>query len=42
MKRLLDDGYLAASDQSEDYDGNFDLVEPRLTTRGVAALARRS
>jgi hypothetical protein len=42
LERLLDDGYLAASDRAEDYDGSFDFVEPRLTTRGVAALARRS
>lgn len=42
MKRLLDDGYLAASDQVEDQGGDLDLAEPRLTTRGVAAVAART
>jgi len=41
LKRLLEGGYLAASDQAEDLDGGFDLAEPRLTTRGVAAVATR-
>lgn len=40
LKRLLGDGYLASADQAEDFDGGFDLFAPRLTTRGVAALAR--
>jgi hypothetical protein len=39
LKRLLDDGYLAASDRLEDLGGGLDLAEPRLTTRGVAAVA---
>ncbi len=42
LKRLLDDGYLAADDQAEDQGGGFDLAAPRLTTRGVAALAGQS
>ncbi|SHN52761.1 CHAT domain-containing protein [Geodermatophilus obscurus] len=42
LKRLLEDGYLAASDQAEDFDGGFDVAEPRLTTRGVAAVATRT
>ena len=41
LKRLLDDGYLVASDQAEDLDGVLDLAEPRLTTQGVAAVAAR-
>ncbi len=40
LKRLLEDGYLAAGAQEEDYSGGFDLAAPRLTTRGVAVLAR--
>jgi hypothetical protein len=40
FKRLLGDGYLTADDQAEDYGGGMDLASPRLTTRGVAALAR--
>lgn len=42
LKRLLDDGYLAASDRLEDLGGGLDLAQPRLTTRGVAAVAARS
>lgn len=42
LKRLLDDGYLAASDQAEDLGGGLYLAEPRLTTRGVAAVAART
>lgn len=42
LKRLLDDGCLAASDQVEDQSGDLDLAEPRLTTRGVAAVAART
>lgn len=42
LKRLLDDDYLAASDRIEDLGGDLDLAEPRLTTRGVAAVAART
>lgn len=41
LKRLLEDGYLTASDQAEDLGGGFDLAGPRLTMRGVAAVATR-
>ncbi len=42
LKRLLEDGYLAAGDQAEDLGGGFDLAAPRLTTRGVAAVAAQA
>jgi hypothetical protein len=42
LKRLVDDGYLAASAQLEDLGGGLDLVEPRLTTRGVAVVAAKA
>ena len=34
LKRLLEDGYLAASDQAEDYEGQFEIAAPRLTHTG--------
>ncbi len=39
MKRLLDEGYLAADDQATDF-GGVSTGRSRLTTRGVAALAK--
>lgn len=37
--RLISSGYLEAGDDAEDLGGGDDLSEPRLTTRGVAAIA---
>ena len=39
LKRLISSGYLQAGDEAEDLGGGYDLSEPRLTTRGVAAIA---
>lgn len=39
LKRLISSGYLEAGDEAEDFGGGYDLSEPRLTTRGVAAIA---
>lgn len=40
LERLLEDRYLDAADHAEDFDGGLDISAPRLTTGGVAALAR--
>lgn len=42
LKRLISSGYLQAGDEAEDLGGGYDLSEPRLTTRGVAAIAGES
>jgi hypothetical protein len=39
LKRLLSSGYLEGGYEADDLGGGYDISDPRLTTRGVAAIA---